>query len=68
MASEDSDELVPGFPSVHGLRDLENVCETGIRQVMTSGDRLDAVSELLKVESLCGFERMPSEERDDRLQ
>lgn len=33
MASEDSDQLVPGFSSIHRLSDLSDLDETGRRRV-----------------------------------
>jgi hypothetical protein len=68
MASEDSDEIVPGFLPIHGLRDLRDLNETLGRQMPADGDQLNAASELLEVLLLWAPQRMPSEERDDRLQ
>ncbi len=68
MASEDSDELRSGFTSVHRLHDLRDLDQTLSGQVVTAGDQLHAVSELLEVLSLSCTERMLLEERNDPLQ
>src|SRR5258708_7215768 len=68
MVSEDSDELVPGFPSVHRLRDLRYLDQTLASPMSTIRNQLHAVGELLEIELLRGAERMPSEEWNDRLQ
>ena len=68
MASEDSDQIVSGFPSIHRLRDLSDVDETGRRSMRTAGDKFDTSHELLEVFSLRAPKRMPLKERDDRLQ
>ena len=49
MASEDSDEFVPGFLPVHRLGDLRDLNETFGRLVPAEGDQLDAAGELLEV-------------------
>jgi hypothetical protein len=68
MASEDSDELVSGFSSIHRLSNLSDLDETGRRPVGAGGDEVDASCELLEVSVLRGVARMPPEERNDRLQ
>ena len=68
MASEDSDELVPGFLPVHRLGDLCDLDETFGRLVPADGDQLDAAGELLEILLLRAPHRIPLEERDDRLQ
>jgi hypothetical protein len=68
MASEDSDQIVSGLPSIHRLSDLSDFDETGRRSVRISGDELDTSHELLEVFSLRAPKRMLLEERDDRLQ
>jgi hypothetical protein len=35
MASEDSDQLVPGFLSIHGLSDFSDRDDAGWRQMKT---------------------------------
>jgi len=64
MASEDSDQLVPGFPSVHRLHDLDDLRKTSVRLVATFGHELDARRKLLEVEPLRRTERILAEERD----
>ena len=49
MVSEDSDELVPGFTSVHRLHDLDDLHKTRVSLVSTAGHQLDARSKLLEV-------------------
>ena len=68
MASEDSDQIVPGLLPVHRLNDLRDLDETFGRLVPAGGDEFDAASELLEVLLLRTPHRMLSEERDDRLQ
>jgi len=68
MASEDSDELVSRFPTIHGLGDLRDLDETFGRLVPTCGDELHAVRELLEVHLLGALHRMLPKERNDRLQ
>jgi hypothetical protein len=67
MASEDSDEFVPGFTPIHRLRDLGDLRQTVEGPVATAGDQIDTESELLKVESLRSPQRMPLEERNHRV-
>jgi hypothetical protein len=67
MASEDSDELVPGFTSIHRLRYLRDLRQTIESQVVTARNRVDTESELLEVESFRSPQRMPLEERNYRL-
>ena len=68
MASEDSDQLMPGLLPIHGLSDLRDLCETFGRQVPAGGDELHAARELLEVQLLGAQHGMLSEERDDRSQ
>jgi hypothetical protein len=68
MASEDSDELVPGLLPVHRLRDLGDLDETVEVEVTAGIDQLDAARELLEVLVLRAPHRILPEERDDRLQ
>ena len=68
MASEDSDQIVPGFPSIHRLSDLSDFDETGRSSVRTTDDELDTSDELLEVLLLRAPKRMPLEERDHRFQ
>jgi hypothetical protein len=37
MASEDSDEIVPGFPSVHRLNDFDDLQQPTSGQMVTAG-------------------------------
>jgi len=68
MASEDSDELVSRFPTIHGLGDLRDLDETFGRLVPACRDELHAVRELLEVHLLGALHRMLPKERNDRLQ
>ena len=66
MASEDSDQIVPGLLPIHGLRNLRDLNETLGRLVSAFGDQLDAAGELLEVLLLRAHHRMLLEERNDR--
>ena len=68
MVSEDSDELVPGFTSIHRLRYLCDFRQTIEGQMVTARDEIDTERELLEVESLGSPQWMPLEERDHRLE
>jgi len=68
MASEDSDELVSGFSSIHRRHDLRDLRKTFICLVAALFHQLDAVRELLEFEPFGGAEWMPPEERDHPLQ
>ena len=67
MASEDSDQFVPGLHSVHRLCDLGDLDETRRRQVPTGVDEPDACRELLEVSLLRREHREVVEERDDHF-
>jgi hypothetical protein len=67
MVSEDSDQLMPGLPSVHRLCDLRDVRKTRVGQVDPVIDHCDTTSELLEVAPLRRMQWMSREERDDRL-
>ncbi len=67
MASEDSDQLVSGFFPVHRLDDLRDLNETLGRLVPAERDQLYTACELLEVLLLRAPQRIPLEERDDRL-
>jgi hypothetical protein len=68
MASEDSDEVVPGLAAIHRLSDLRDLDETASTQMTAASDELDAPRELLEVLLLRGPHRMLPEERNDLLQ
>jgi hypothetical protein len=68
MASEDSDEVVPGFAAIHRLSDLRDLDETGSAQMTAVSDELNAPRELLEVLLLRGPHRMLPEERNDPFQ
>src|SRR5947208_16731672 len=68
MASEDSDQVVPGLSAVHGLRNLRDLDQSTGGQMIASGDHVHAPCELLKIEPLRAAERIPLEERNDRFQ
>ena len=42
MASEDSDQLVPGFTAVHRLHDFDDLRKTTVCLVATRSHELDA--------------------------
>jgi hypothetical protein len=67
MASEDSDEVGPGFPVIHRLRELSDLDQAGTRKVPSRLDYLHAPRERLEVATLRGLERKPPEERNDPL-
>ena|SRR5438132_1186008 len=68
MASEDSDQLRPGLPVIHRLRDLRDLDQSFPGQVLTRVDLLHAKRKSLEVLPLRSAERIRSEERDDVLQ
>jgi hypothetical protein len=65
MASEDSDELVPGFPTIHRLHHFYDLRQTRVGLMAAFRHQLDARSELLEIEPLGSTKRMLPEERDD---
>jgi hypothetical protein len=67
MASEDSDQILPGLLAIHRLSDLGDVRQTPMGPMGTGRDHLDAADELLKVLLLRRMHRMRNEERNDRL-
>jgi hypothetical protein len=68
MASEDSDQGLPWFLAIHGLRDLGDLDEPIGLEMPPATDQLHALRELLEVLVLGGQKRMCPEERNDRLQ
>jgi hypothetical protein len=64
MVSEDSDQLVPGFPAVHSLGDLGDLDEAVPGEMTPVVDHPNHLRELLEVLALCRPQRMPLEERD----
>jgi hypothetical protein len=68
MVSEDSDELVPGFTSVHRLSDPNDFHETLSSQVSIIRHPLDARNELLEVETFSRPKRTLPKKRDNPLQ
>ena len=68
MASEDSDQVMPGFLAVHGLRDLDDLDQTLRGQVPADGDDLHAAGKSLKVVALRRHERVRLEKRNDHIQ
>ena len=68
MASEDSDELVPGLPMIHRLRDRRDLDKTLASPMSISGDDLHTPRERLEIVALGCSQRMLLEERDYRLQ
>jgi hypothetical protein len=67
MASEDSDQVMPGFLAIHGLCDLCQLDEPLGLEMATLGDQANAASELHKIPLLRRSHRMLIEERDHRL-
>jgi hypothetical protein len=66
MASEDSDQLRPGFPAVHRLRDLDDPDEPVRAQMFSGVDPAYAIRELLEVLPLRRAQRVRLEEGDYR--
>jgi hypothetical protein len=64
MASEDSDQLMPGFPSVHRLHDLGDLSKTLTSLVTILSHQFDAEGELLEVAPLGRTKRMLPEARN----
>jgi hypothetical protein len=68
MASEDSDQLLPGLLAVHGLRDAGDPDEPIGLEMPSAPHKLETLRELAEVLSLRREKRMCPEERNDRLQ
>ena len=68
MASEDSDQVVPGLLAIHGLSDLRDLNEPIGAQMSTRRHHLDAARKLLKVTLLRCTHRISPEERYYRLE
>ena len=68
MASEDSDQVVPGFLAIHGLCDLNDLDQPLRLEMSAGGDELHAADECFEVEALRGQQRVRLEERYDYLQ
>jgi len=49
MASEDSDQVVPGFLAIHGLRNLGDLDEPAGLEMPACADQLEASCELHEV-------------------
>ena len=64
MASEDSDELVSGFPPVHRLHDLDNFEQPTWCEVRAGLDHSHTPYELLEVPMLRGSQRVLLKERN----
>ena len=67
MASEDSDEVVPGLLSVHGLSYLRDLDQSGRREMPAAIYELHALRELLEVALLRRDHRVVGKERDDHF-
>jgi hypothetical protein len=67
MASEDSGQLVPGFPPIHRLHDFGDLHQTVKGQVATVSHELHAICELLEVTPLGSPQGMPPEEGNHLL-
>ena len=68
MASEDSDQLVPGFSAIHRLNNLRDLHQTIHGQVVTGSNEFDAVCELREVVTLRGPQRIRAKEGNDRFE
>src|SRR5437868_5538434 len=67
MASEDSDQLMPGLLAIHRLNDFRYVRKTLVGLVGAFVDEVDAAGELLEIPLLRGVHPMLREERNDLL-
>ena len=65
MASEDSDQVLPGFSMVHGFSDFSDLNQSPGGQVAAAVAELNAPRELLEILSLRRPKRILPEERDD---
>src|SRR5436309_12584253 len=68
MASEDSDQIVPGFLPVHRFGDASDLDDTVNLEVTAGRDQLDTSCELLEVLLFRSQHRVLLEERNYRLQ
>ena len=68
MASEDSDQVLPGRSPVHRFRDLGDLNETVAFAAPTAVDQAHAARELFEVALLARPEGVPFEERNYRLE
>jgi hypothetical protein len=68
MASEDSDQLMPGLPAIHRLNNLRDLHKTINSQVATRRNELDAVCELCEIVFLRCPQRIRAEEGNDRFE
>ena len=68
MASEDSDQFVPGLASVHRRHDFSDLCKTATRQMFAGSCQLHALSKLVEVEQLVSAEWIPAKKRNDPFQ
>jgi hypothetical protein len=68
MASEDSDQFISGFPTVHGSDHFHDRCQAGRTQMLIDLHHFDAGRELLKVLSLRGSQWVLAEERDHHVE
>src|SRR4051794_31841650 len=67
MASEDSDQVVPGFLAVHGLSDFDDLDQPCRLQMPAGGDELQTAGECFEVVPLRSEERMLAEEWNNHL-
>jgi hypothetical protein len=67
MASEDSDQILPGLAVIHRLRDLSDLDQAAHPEMVSSGDHPQARSELLEIVALRGSKRVRAKEWDDVL-
>ncbi len=65
MASEDSDQLSPGFLVVHRLSKLRDLDKAVTCEMTTVSHDLEALDEPVKVRPLRRPQRIPPKERDD---
>ena len=65
MVSEDSDELVPGLLSVHGLHHADDLRQSLAGQVVTAAHEFHAMRELFEVVPLRRPQGLLPEERNN---
>ena len=65
MASEDANQILPGFLAVHRLSDLGDLHQSFTRAMPTTLDPLNTLREFFEIPLLRGSHRMPTEERDN---
>ena len=67
MASEDSDQILPGFLMVHAFRDFSDLDQPRCRQMPAAMADIQTSSEAFEISLLRRAKRILMEERDDHL-